>query len=175
MQSINTAEGITHVIGRNSVYDDVYNMYYSGDVVSECPIYIKFFGEDGVNFGGVQRDMFSAFWKEAYTKFFEWFNLLIPMVNPHIELSVYPIFGRIISHAYLVAGYLPVRITLPNLINILLGPKPLSSQILLEAFAVLKNVFLSRKLSYRVLLVNFLTEGTKHSVKIWVPSASNTL
>ena len=55
-------------------------------------------------------------------------------MNPHIELSVYPIFGRIISHAYLVAGYLPVRITLPALINILLGPKPLSIQILLEAF-----------------------------------------
>ena len=60
----------------------------SGDVVSKCPIYIKFFGEDGVDFGGVQRDMFSAFWKEAYTKFFEGSNLLIPMVNPHIELSV---------------------------------------------------------------------------------------
>ena len=134
MQSINATEGITRVTGRNSVYDNVYDMYYSGDVVSECPIYIKFFGEDGVDFGGVQRDMFSAFWKEAYTKFFEGSNLLIPMVNPHIELSVYPIFGRIISHAYLVAGYLPVRITLPTLINILLGPKPLSSQILLEAF-----------------------------------------
>ena len=24
-------------------------MYYSGDVLSECPIYIKFFGEDGVD------------------------------------------------------------------------------------------------------------------------------
>ena len=50
------------------------------------------------------------------------------MVNLHIELSVYPIFGR------MVAGYLPVCITLPTLINILLGPKPLSSRILLEAF-----------------------------------------
>ena len=51
MQSINATEGITRVIGRNSVYDDFYDMYYSGDVVSECPIYIKFFGEDGVDFG----------------------------------------------------------------------------------------------------------------------------
>ena len=78
--------------------------------------------------------MISAFWKEAYAKFFEGSNLLIPILNPHIELSVYPIFSRIISHAYLIAGYLPVHTTLPTLINILLGPKPLFSRILLEVF-----------------------------------------
>ena len=147
-------------IGRNSVYDDVYDMYYSGDVVSECPIYIKFLGEDGVDFGGDQRDMFSAFWKEAYTKFFEGSNLLIPMVNPHIELSVYPIFGRIISHAYLVAGYFPVRITLPlSLIYCWVQNCYIVKFYwrLSLIMSVLKNVFLSRKLSYRVLLVNFLT------------------
>ncbi len=50
---------------RDDLIDEVYDMYYSGDIVSECPIHIKFLGEEGVNMGGVQRDMFSAFWKEA--------------------------------------------------------------------------------------------------------------
>ena len=65
--------------------------------------------------------MFSGFWKEAYAKFFEGSNLLIPMVNPHIDMTAYPIFDRIISHSYLVAGYLPIQITLPTLICMLLG------------------------------------------------------
>ena len=52
--------------------------------------------------------MFLGFWKEAYAKFFEGSNLLVPMVNPHIDMTayIYPIFGRIISHGYLVAGIL---------------------------------------------------------------------
>ena len=78
--------------------------------------------------------MFSAFWEQAYSEFFEGATLLIPMVNPHMKMSIYPILGRIISHGYLVAGHLPVRIALPTLINMLLGPKTVSCQILLEAF-----------------------------------------
>ena len=56
------------------------------------------------------------------------------MVHPHLDMTIFPILGRILSHGYLVAGHLPVRISLPTLINMLLGPKQVSSQILLESF-----------------------------------------
>ena len=42
--------------------------------------------------GGIQRDMFSGYWKEVYAKFFEGSYLLIPMVNPHIDMTAYPIW-----------------------------------------------------------------------------------
>ena len=134
MKSIKAVEGITRVIDRKDIFSEVYDMYYTGDIISECPIFIKFLKEDGVDMGGIQRDMFSGFWKEAYAKFFEGSNLLIPMVNPHIDMTAYPIFGRIISHGYLVAGYLPIQITLPTLICMLLGSVSPAGKFLLDAF-----------------------------------------
>ena len=134
MKSVNAVKGGTRIVDRNNVYEDVIDMYRCGDIVGECPIHIKFSSEEGLDYGGVQRDMFSAFWEQAYSEFFEGATLLIPMVNPHMKMSIYPILGRIISHGYLVAGHLPVRIALPTLINMLLGPKTVSCQILLEAF-----------------------------------------
>ena len=41
---------------------------------------------------------------------------------------------RIISHGYLVTGHFPVRIALPTLLNMLLGPQNVPTHILLEAF-----------------------------------------
>lgn len=65
------------------------------------------------------------------TKYFEGATLL---VHPHMDMSIYPVLGRVLSHGYHVAGHLPVRIALPTLINMLLGPKTVSCTILLEAF-----------------------------------------
>lgn len=134
MKSVNAVKGCIRVIDRDNLYEDVIDVYRCGDIVGECPIQIKFSGEGALDYGGVQRDMFSAFWEEAYSKFFEGATLLIPMFHPHMDMKIYPILGRILSHGYLVAGHLPVRIALPTLINMLLGPKNVSSQILLEAF-----------------------------------------
>ena len=44
------------------------------------------------------------------------------MIHPQMDMSTFTIVGRIISHGYLVAGILPVRIALPTLICMLLGP-----------------------------------------------------
>ncbi len=134
MRSINAVKGDTRVIDRNNVYEDVIDIYRCGEIVGEYPIYIQFSKEPALDYGGVQRDMYSAFWNEAYSKLFEGATLLVPLVHPQIDMAVYPILGRILSHGYLVTGFLPVQIALPTLINMLLGPRKVSFQILSEAF-----------------------------------------
>ena len=134
MKNINAIDGAVRTIDRDNVYEDVKDMYSIGEIVGECPINIQFSGEMAIDCGGVQRDMFSEFWEQAYSKHFEGARMLIPLVHPHMDMSIYPILGRVISHGYLVAGHLPIRIALPTLVNMLLGPKQLTSQILLDAF-----------------------------------------
>ena len=86
--------------------------------------------------GGVQRDMLSAFWAEAYTHLFEGAKTLTPMIHPGLDMAVYPILGRIISHGYLSCGMLPVCISLPSLISMVLGPTvPIPSDIIIQSFA----------------------------------------
>ena len=66
--------------------------------------------------------MYSAFWEEAYSHLFDGAMILIPLVHAQTDMGVFPILGKIISHGYLASGYLPVRISLPSLIAMLLGP-----------------------------------------------------
>ena len=97
-------------------------MYHEGEVVQDYPLHIKYQGEKAIDYGGVQRDLFSAFWSDTYSRLFEGAKTLIPMVPPSMALSVYPIIGRIISHGYIPCSFLPVSIALPSLISMVLGP-----------------------------------------------------
>jgi len=135
MHSIAACRGIVHNINRANLFKDVICLYQDDEIVKECPIFIEFKGENALDYGGVQRDMFSGFWEEAYTKFFEGSTLLTPMVHPQVNISLFPVLGKVISHSYLVSGMLPVRIALPTLMCILKGPLTVvSDRDLTEAF-----------------------------------------
>ena len=73
-------------------------------------------------------------------------------------MSLMPVLGRIISHGYLATGFLPLRITFPSLVNILLGPTvTIPDNLFMEAFkdsiscyeaSILKEALLVRSDSY---------------------------
>ena len=134
MKSVGAIPG-EHMVDRENVFEDVIDLYRQGEVVGEYPIKIEFFGEIAVDFGGLLRDMFSGFWETAYSSLFEGATLLTPMIHPQIDTSLFPIVGRILSHAYLVCGILPIRIALPSLTCMLLGPTTtITGTVLLETF-----------------------------------------
>ena len=140
MNEINWLYGSEHTVDRGSLYDDVLKLYKEGNITNEYPIYIRFKGEIAVDVGGVQRDMLSGFWETAYKKLFEGHSILTPMFHPQTDHSIFPILGRIISHGYLVTGILPIRIALPTLLSILLGPTTeVPQRILVDAFLEFVN------------------------------------
>ena len=56
-------------------------------------------------------------------KLFDGSRLLTPSIEPHNSSSTdLKIIGRILSHGYLYAGFLPTRVALPALMGMLLGP-----------------------------------------------------
>ena len=116
-------------------YMKMSTLYRDGEILKQFPIYIEYIGEMAVDYGGVQRDMFSAFWEKAYSALFEGASLLTPMFPPEMDLTLFIVVGLILSHRYLVSGVLPVRIALPTLICTLLGPSTtISDSILLNMF-----------------------------------------
>lgn len=114
MKSVNAVKGDTRIIDRKNLYEDVIDIYRIGEILGECPIDIKFSGEEALDYGGVQRDMFSAFWEVVYSKYFEGATILIPMVHPQMDMTVYPILGRILSHGYLITVICPVKLLCPH-------------------------------------------------------------
>ena len=57
---------------------------------------------------------------------------LTPMIHPGLDMSIFPVLGRIISHWYLACGILPVCI---SLITMVLGPGvPIPASIIVDSF-----------------------------------------
>ena len=61
MISIGAVCGITRVVDRNTLFNDVISLYRHGDIIKEYPIQIEFATEMAIDAGGVTREMFSAF------------------------------------------------------------------------------------------------------------------
>ncbi len=132
---INTAPGLLYVVNRSQVLQDVLEMYKDKSTELEYPMCIEFIDEMAVDIGGVTIEMFSVFWEKCYETMFDGCSLLVPMLCPQTDVSLLPILGRIISHGYLVCGYLPTRIALPCIIGILCGNNAtISNSILCDAF-----------------------------------------
>ena len=127
---------LSHQIRRNMIYDDVMELFCNESALREFPLRISFQDEIAFDSGGVSRDMFSAFWETAYCRFFEGACLLTPNLHATTDMSVLRLLGRIISHGFLVSGYMPIRVAFPCMAGVLLGPMTdFSSSILIEAFS----------------------------------------
>lgn len=136
MDELDTHHGLPREIRRDHLYDDVIATYRENpEVLCEFPFRVSYEKELAVDTGGVCRDMYSAFWNEAYLKHFDGESLLVPAVHPNTNLAVLPILGTIISHGFMVSGFLPIRVAFPVLAAVLCGTDvKLPDVILVESF-----------------------------------------
>ena len=136
MESLSLKYGRHHKIQRQDVYAGVMKLYQTcqDEIMNEYPFRVQFEGEKAIDIGGVSRDMFSAFFEEAYRNLYEGASLVTPAIHPGMDLSSLPVFGSIISHAYLVSGTLPIRIAFPCLTAMLLSECQLPDEVLVNNF-----------------------------------------
>lgn len=90
--------------------------------------------ERAVDLGGVCRDLFAAFWEVAYQRLFEGASQLTPVLHAQTDIGIFPVLGHVVSHGYLVCGYLPVQIALPCLLAMFLEAGGISNSMLMDAF-----------------------------------------
>lgn len=138
MKSLSVGIGRPHIVNRDRLFEDVIKLYKKEFMVilKEYPFSIAYENEKAHDTGGVSRDMFSQFWDEACIKCFDGGNILTPAVNPHTDISIFPVLGTILSHGFLVSNFLPLRIAFPTLAAVLLGPTVLiPDSILVDTFA----------------------------------------
>ena len=115
---------------------DMLNLFSEDKVLEEFPLRIKFKNEPAFDCGGVCRDLFSAFWEDVYVRYFDGSSLLSPMVHANINMESLPKLGKVLSHGFLVCGFLPVRVAFPVLASILMGPTiEIQPKILVQTFA----------------------------------------
>ena len=126
-----------HIIRRNNIFDDVIRLYQEKgeELLKEYPFRIEFFGEKGIDTGGVSRDMFSAFYESSYVRVFDGSSLYCPFASPEMDSKSLATVGFVISHGYLGTGILPTSIAFPCLAMALLGTEvTIPDDILFQCF-----------------------------------------
>ena len=139
VQALSLKRGMTHMVNRENIFESVTALYREKreQIMGEYPFRVRFMNEKAIDVGGVSRDMFAAFYEQAYLKVFDGNNLLTPSIHPHLNLSSLYDVGTIFSHSYIMCGMLPVRITFPSLACCLMGTSTSTSipdLVFIEAF-----------------------------------------
>ncbi len=128
-------EGKQHSIYRSSIIRDVLALHGTEAACSEYPFQVKFMDEPGLDFGGVTRDMYCAFWASAYESHFDGSNVLVPLMQAGMEQTTFVQFGRVLAHGFLTCQMLPIRIAFPTLACSLISTSvAISDRILLTTF-----------------------------------------
>ena len=130
---------MTHAIRQSEafIFDDVLSLYKNEkeSLLQEHPFRVRYMDEKAIDIGGVARDMFSTFWEVTYIRAFDGGNVLTPAIHPHMDMSVFPLLGTIISHGYISSGFLPIRVSFPTIAGCLKGPGlDLPESMLLSSF-----------------------------------------
>ena len=136
MRTLQLKQGQVVTIQRNHVFEDVIPLYRTKPTqVLSQEFEVKFSDECALDAGGVTRELFSAFWEVAKITLFDGCNVVIPSVNPHSELIHFSVIGTVLSHGYLISGYIPIAVAFPVLVCALKGPTvEIPVQIMIEAF-----------------------------------------
>ena len=134
LASLDTSKPIkSYILNRIDVFNQLIAAYQQGDILNQFTLRIRFAGEAAVDLGGVTREAFSCFWEIAYTKYFDGPRAFVPSIHSGIDFNIIPTLGCILSHGYLVCGFLPVQISFPVLARILLTSN-VEDCYILEAF-----------------------------------------
>ena len=100
--------------------------------INEFPLWVRFKRKARFDTGGVCRERFTCFWEAAYKRAFDGSSLLLPVLHPHLHMSMLPHMGLVVSHGYLL---FPTRIAFPALAYVLLGFRVnILEEILVQSF-----------------------------------------
>lgn len=128
--------GMQFSVKREDVYHDLLKLYTTSCILLESfPLSFEYKDELAVDQGGVCRDVFSGFWEQAFKEQFDGMSLLTPATHLGVDFEIWPTIGTILSHGFLVCGFLPVRVGFPCIAHILCGQVSIPDSILIECFA----------------------------------------
>ena len=117
--------------------EDVLQVYSECEDVVEHYLQVCFVGEDGVDGGGLLKDMFSVFWIEAFNTYFTGENVFVPFLSiarQNEANRIYPLLGRILSHSTALLQTIPVRFCKSTLLTVIHSPSAVNEECLLSDF-----------------------------------------
>ena len=117
-------------LDRETLFRDLLSKYET--IVScDSELRLKFSKERGVGHG-VCKEVFSLFWQVVEDKYMEGCTAKVPVITPD-NLTIFFQLGRILSHGYILTGYLPLFLAKAFFVSLLPSAK-VSQELLLASF-----------------------------------------
>ena len=111
-------------------------MYTEDPDIVKCRLNVHFFGEKGVNFGGVTKYFFTSFWEVAFQTYFDGDVVKVPLASPQ-KLPDKPrmqALGRVLKPGWRLTGELQVRFCEASILAVLHGKDAVPNEALERSF-----------------------------------------
>jgi hypothetical protein len=149
----------TITIERNTIVPTLLELYKTNSLSLK---FVNFIikNELAQDLDGVKREIYSIFWDEITSLYFEGGKSVVLRVGPDVTDELCTILGRAIIHTFLITGIWPIQISKLFSIAILVGEESLTNDNLLDAF-------LEYVLEYEsIILQKALTEAESGSITL---------
>ncbi|KAK1172507.1 hypothetical protein AOXY_G5102 [Acipenser oxyrinchus oxyrinchus] len=129
-------EEVTVEVKRHTVLEDVQRIYSNQSIINKR-LHVNFIGEEGDDFGGLTKDLFSSFWNSAFIQWFKGEDALVPCipVNQYAKAQdIFSVVGKVFSHMCQLNHCVPPRFCRSTLLTIVFNTSVIDSRTLLDDF-----------------------------------------
>ena len=127
-------------IKRLAVYTHILTVYKENMNITGLELRVKFDGEAGVDGGGLTRELFPVFWKSVENKLCEGLSIKVPMITPEYASHFFHL-GRILSHGFVLTGFLPICLASSFLCHLLSPDFEIDDDLLMNDFCLYIDPF----------------------------------
>ena len=105
-------------VHRSNVFDELLAVYSTNPSITGLEPRVKFMDEQGIDGGGLTREVISCFWHMFRERLMEGEEEKVPILSPKYDSKYYQM-GQILSHGFLLTGFFPLCFNQPFTITLL--------------------------------------------------------
>ncbi|CAH0563045.1 unnamed protein product [Brassicogethes aeneus] len=125
------------IMRRENILEEMLQLYEDETIVQKM-IKVTFENEQGLDFGGLTKELFSVFWEKCVLEFFRGENRMVPFL-PLSKMrkgvdKKFPVIGRILTHGIILTKYIPTMLCKTVFLKLSSAETDIPNEILLEDF-----------------------------------------
>lgn len=124
-------------LNRDNIVEEMMELFSTDDICGK-DITVEFIGEEGIDCGGITRDVLSAFWEEIFQKFFDGEETIAPHKMADVE-NTFKVLGRIFSYGFVLTNTIPIKFCESALLSLFNEASDIPDTILVQNFMAYLN------------------------------------
>jgi hypothetical protein len=116
---------------------EIIRLYIDDPTLPFKSIKVTFFGEQGDDFGGLTKELYTLVWCQLIENYFKGEAAVVPSLPLHRQITQrlhYTAIGRILAHTTALLNIIPARFSQSTVMGLALGIEQVTDDVLLQDF-----------------------------------------